>query len=128
MQLCFYLRNNFTLIPHDQTGWNEEMEGKYGYVEVNKEGAIVTHDKTENISFLISMKEDGLGYVWAKNKGTKRFHMQTFFKSYNNYIKNNLNKDTDKIIHLLDNFSGTKNKDFYDLIKKEKIKIAFQPP
>ena len=94
---------------------------------MGKAGIAVTQDRKANISFLISMFEDKLAYAQSKNKGTKAPHMQLFFDSMSDYIKNDLHYPSDGVIHLLDNCRGGKNIEMFNLLKKNKIKIAFQP-
>ena len=47
----------------------------------------------------------------------------TFFKLINKHIKDSLNHDNNKALHILDNASCTKNKPFYDMVKEEEIMV-----
>ena len=44
----------------DQTAWNSQIDGVYGWVKVNEEGSVAVENKTPNVSFLIHITEDGL--------------------------------------------------------------------
>ena len=72
--------------------------------------------KSENVSFLIHCTEDGLVQAQAKDGGTTRWHMVSFFKSMQEYLKNNTNIPLDSYIHIIDNSPVTRNEIFFDYV------------
>ena len=98
-----------------------------GYSKVGTTNIYSAEDKTPNISFLISIFDDGFIHAQSKDRGTKSFHMMPFFQSMVNYLKNERNLDQTKVVHILDNFRGSKCIDFYQKIKELKCKVLFLP-
>ena len=72
MFYLWFAKNNFEAVFHDQVGMCNESKNNYGYRKVNTEKIASVGDRGENISFLCTMRQSGLLFAWAHNKGTKR--------------------------------------------------------
>jgi hypothetical protein len=69
---------------------------------VNKEAKGTKLPRSENISFLISICQEGLIQAFAKAKGTKRFHMIAFFDHMNKYLINRGQFSDQNVVHVMD--------------------------
>ena len=58
----------------------------YGYEQIGVEGKCETDDQGVNISFLISVCEQGLGLALSKDGGTKQWSLGMFFKELNSHL------------------------------------------
>ena len=110
---------------HDQCGWNNQVTGLQGFVKVGEEGSTSVATKSSNVSFLISCDEDGLVQALTKDGATNRFHMMAFFKTMHNLQKTRYNVPFDSNMHIMDNASVTRCKQFFDMVAKDKINIGY---
>ena len=98
----------------DQTAWCDQIDGSYGFVKVNEERSTEVNPKTINISFLIHITEDGLVQAYAKNGSTTRWHVISSFKVMQKYLNEKTNIPMSCYMHILDNSTVTRNKEFFD--------------
>ena len=88
------------------------LESPFCKIEFLELVDIVSEEKTTNVSFLITICEQGLVQAYAKDGGTKGFHLVHFFEKKNKYLKSKNNIPMDDIMTIMDNSRVAKNKIF----------------